>query len=100
MKSITRCVLLLVLAFAFLPAATAHGAEQQGRPNILFILVDDMGWRDLACYGHEIHETPNIDQLGGRWDAIHKRLRGLSHLRPVARRHHDREVPVEHGLRG
>ncbi|MGY8653517.1 MAG: sulfatase, partial [Verrucomicrobiia bacterium] len=35
-------------------------------PNVLFILVDDLGWRDLACYGHELHETPNIDQLASQ----------------------------------
>jgi len=44
----------------FLCAFSASAAD---RPNVLFILVDDMGWRDLACYGHEIHETPNIDEL-------------------------------------
>ena len=38
-------------------------ANKPQPPNVLFILVDDMGWRDLACYGHEIHETPNIDKL-------------------------------------
>lgn len=35
-------------------------------PNVLFILVDDMGWKDLACYGHPLHETPNIDKLAKR----------------------------------
>ena len=38
---------------------TAHAEE---KPNILFILVDDMGWSDLGCYGSEI-KTPNIDSL-------------------------------------
>ena len=32
-------------------------------PNILFILVDDMGWRDLSCYGNEVFETPHLDKL-------------------------------------
>lgn len=32
-------------------------------PNIVFILADDMGWSDLACYGSTFHETPNIDRL-------------------------------------
>ena len=31
--------------------------------NILFILIDDMGWRDLGCYGSRFYETPNIDRL-------------------------------------
>ena len=30
-----------------------------GRPNILLILVDDMGWSDIGCYGGEVN-TPNI----------------------------------------
>lgn len=41
-------------------------ADLQGkvtRPNIVFILIDDMGWPDLGCYGHAFHETPRIDQL-------------------------------------
>ncbi|GAA5508964.1 sulfatase [Novipirellula caenicola] len=33
------------------------------RPNIVFILVDDLGWSDLGCYGHPWHETPHIDRL-------------------------------------
>ncbi len=33
------------------------------RPNILFILADDLGWRDLGCYGSTFHETPHLDRL-------------------------------------
>ncbi len=33
------------------------------KPNIVFILIDDMGWTDLGCYGSKFHETPNIDRL-------------------------------------
>ncbi len=33
------------------------------KPNIVFILIDDMGWRDLTCYGSTFYETPNIDKL-------------------------------------
>ena len=36
------------------------------KPNIIFILIDDMGWRDLACCGSEFYETPNIDRLAGQ----------------------------------
>jgi arylsulfatase A-like enzyme len=33
------------------------------KPNIVFFLVDDLGWSDLGCYGSKFHETPAIDQL-------------------------------------
>ncbi len=32
-------------------------------PNVVLILIDDLGWKDLGCYGSSIFETPNIDQL-------------------------------------
>ncbi|WP_296460864.1 sulfatase [Rubinisphaera sp.] len=32
-------------------------------PNIVFILVDDLSWSDLGCYGNKIHDTPNINRL-------------------------------------
>ena len=33
------------------------------KPNIIFILTDDLGWRDLVCYGSSFYETPNLDRL-------------------------------------
>lgn len=33
------------------------------KPNIVFLLVDDLGWSDLSCYGSSFYETPNIDGL-------------------------------------
>ncbi len=33
------------------------------QPNIIFILIDDMGWRDLGCYGSTFYETPTLDRL-------------------------------------
>jgi len=43
----------------------AFGASEQDsrRPNFVFILIDDMGWRDAGCYGSKFYETPNIDRL-------------------------------------
>ncbi|RJP19009.1 MAG: DUF4976 domain-containing protein [Candidatus Omnitrophota bacterium] len=39
------------------------GATSDQKLNIIFILVDDLGWSDLGCYGADLHETPNIDRL-------------------------------------
>jgi len=43
-------------------ATTPFGAHRR-KPNIVFILIDDMGYSDLPCYGHRFHETPVIDRL-------------------------------------
>ena len=36
---------------------------QQTKPNVVFILADDLGYGDLGCYGQEKFATPNIDRL-------------------------------------
>jgi arylsulfatase A-like enzyme len=49
---------------AFLGAGAATMLAQEARrPNIVFILADDLGYGDLSCYGQERLATPNIDRL-------------------------------------
>lgn len=55
----TRASLLLIFA-AF---AGAAGAAESDRMNVVFILIDDLGWKDLGCYGSDYYRTPNIDAL-------------------------------------
>ena len=50
---------LLLLAGAVAQAAVARELP----PNVVLILVDDLGWTDLGVYGSAFHETPNIDRL-------------------------------------
>jgi arylsulfatase A-like enzyme len=38
-------------------------ANAADRPNFIFILADDLGWKDLGCYGSSFYETPNLDRL-------------------------------------
>jgi arylsulfatase A-like enzyme len=48
-----------------LPAA-APQPSRATRPNIIFILADDLGWGDLSCYGRPDYRTPNIDLLASQ----------------------------------
>ncbi len=41
----------------------AFSAKKSDKPNIVFILCDDMGYGDLGCYGQKYIETPNIDRM-------------------------------------
>ena len=58
-------VLLVAGCFALFPMAAvcADRAASVQAPNVLFLLIDDLGWADLGCYGAKVHETPNIDRL-------------------------------------
>ena len=43
--------------------AACNEDRGKGSPNFIFILVDDLGWTDLGCFGSRFYETPNIDRL-------------------------------------
>ncbi len=50
------CLIITSLVFIFISHA-------QQKPNVIFILADDMGYGDVGCYGQQKISTPNIDQL-------------------------------------
>jgi arylsulfatase A-like enzyme len=52
----------LTLALSHTGVDAAAAAEP---PNVIFFLVDDLGWMDTAAYGSRYYETPNIDRLAG-----------------------------------
>ncbi len=53
---------LLLAAPTFLPGSAAYAAEAV-KPNVVFIMADDLGYGDVGCYGQRRFETPNIDRL-------------------------------------
>lgn len=61
MKRLHRFFAVLMILLAGVPSARAVE-----KPNIIFILADDMGWQDAACYGHPYAKTPNIDSLAAK----------------------------------
>jgi arylsulfatase A-like enzyme len=60
----TILLLLLIITAAVSPAEAEPASPS--RPNILLILADDLGARDLGCFGSSYYETPNIDRLASR----------------------------------
>ena len=69
MRKVTRRDFLAgaagVAASAGLARAQARNVTA-ARPNLLFILADDLGWADLSCYGRPDYKTPNLDRLASQ----------------------------------
>lgn len=59
MKSFVSLFLAVLAAVSVVSAAAAEAS----RPNVIFLLIDDMGYADLSCYGNKAVHTDNIDRL-------------------------------------
>jgi arylsulfatase A-like enzyme len=66
----TSALLIGLLCIGLLPNASGTNSKLNPQaqasvslPNIVWILIDDMGWRDLGCYWHGQHRTPHIDRM-------------------------------------
>jgi arylsulfatase A-like enzyme len=54
----------MLIAFAIMMGSVACKTKMTSKsPNIVFILIDDMGWKDPAYMGSDFYETPNIDKI-------------------------------------
>jgi arylsulfatase A-like enzyme len=64
MKKLNRLnfVVLIVIAFAI----STSGWSQRGKPNIVLIFADDLGWKDVGFMGSNYYETPNLDKLASQ----------------------------------
>ena len=69
MCALKKLLILILFSLIFLcPLLSASEVSREKNPdsdrlNFVFILIDDMGWTDLGCFGSEFYETPNIDRL-------------------------------------
>ncbi|MCE9561553.1 MAG: sulfatase [Planctomycetes bacterium] len=60
-----RPTILALFGLVFL-GGVAPAAEPARKPNVVFILADDLGWADLTPYGSTFHDTPNLKRLADR----------------------------------
>jgi len=58
-----RSVLCLAASIVLLCGTTEAAAASEPKTNVVVILIDDLGWNDVGCYGSKYHRTPNIDRL-------------------------------------
>jgi len=66
-RRLRSLVLAGLVSMELVSFLSAGEAERTTAPlNFLFILVDDLGWSDLGCYGSDLHRTPHIDGLAGQ----------------------------------
>ncbi|WP_052670963.1 sulfatase [Draconibacterium sediminis] len=56
-QRIISCLLVLLA----ISVQATESTKTKKKQNVIFILADDLGWKDLACYGSDFYETPNID---------------------------------------
>jgi arylsulfatase A-like enzyme len=77
-KSYRRSIAFWLLAV--LPLQLSVGEQPATRPNIVFIIVDDLGYRNLGCYGGKSIQTPNIDAMCKEGMRFHAHDYYTSHL--------------------
>lgn len=58
-----RITQLLLIGLAVWAVTLQAASAQQARPNVVFILADDLGYRELGCFGQQRIKTPNLDRL-------------------------------------
>ena len=71
MKKVVINILFLFFVFFFC------NAQNNNKPNIIYINVDDLGWMDTGTYGSTFYETPNIDKLALQGKKLHNGSIGL-----------------------
>ena len=59
----TLILFFALTVFVQLTFGETHNSTNEKKPNIVFILADDLGWADLPCYGNTFNEAPNLDRL-------------------------------------
>ena len=96
-KTVTG-VALCAISFANAEAAPPQENTRDKQPNVLFILVDDLGWNDLSCMGSSFYETPNIDKIARNGIKFTQGYAGCSVSSPSRASILTGKTPAKHGI--
>lgn len=66
MKSLYTFIIFVIICFTDCKQKKEENNIEQKKPNIIYILADDLGYGDLGCYGQQKIKTPNLDKLAAR----------------------------------
>ena len=68
MKHTIKKTTIILSALLLAPLAALYAADvaKSAKPNIVFILADDLGYTDVACFGSKYYETPHIDRMAAQ----------------------------------
>ncbi len=69
---------LIVITVSLLFALSCTTNDDQQKPNVILVFIDDMGWADFSCFGNKDAATPNIDRLAAQGIAFEKFLVALA----------------------
>lgn len=92
-KKFLGSTLIMILALNLL-TGFSYISSVDNKPNIIVFYVDDLGWTDLACYGSQFYETPNIDAFRQQAEKFTMRIQHA----PCALRLGHRCLPGNHPL--
>ena len=97
MNSLSKIGSFLLL-FAVGPFSNNQTQEQNVHPNIVFIFIDDMGWKDVGFMGAEYYETPNIDQLAKNGMIFTQAYANAANCAPTRASLLSGQYPPRHGV--
>lgn len=73
---------LFLLLSIFLFVGCANNQQEKTKPNIVLIIADDLGWKDVGYNGAEFYETPNIDKLAADGMVFNRFYPGAANCAP------------------
>ncbi|MBN7810300.1 sulfatase [Algoriphagus sp. H41] len=97
MKIKTSLFLLIFAILVCTNGSTLH-AQDTGKPNVILVNVDDLGWRDVGFMGGSYYETPNLDRLASQSVVFTQAYAGASNCAPSRATMLTGRYPMTHGV--